>query len=132
MSNVLNDEEVLCYIATHKSIKKSNTAANILANLLSRGIAGRVTNDFKLSLTSVALYIEATTYVAWGGLPESLYTDKIFREDIISFKVKSEGTEEIIEIITNDDKTMSFVRDNEKGDDLALIMSALISKNKEN
>ena len=129
MSNILEDEEVLCYIATHKAIKKSSTVANILANLLSKGIAGRVTNDFKLSLTSAALYIEATTYLAWGGLPESLYTDKISRENINSFIVKSEGTEEIIELTTKDGKPMSFVRDNEKGDDLALIMSSLISKN---
>jgi len=132
MSNILNQEEVLCYIATHKDVKKSSTVANIFANLLSRGIAGRVTNDFKLSLTNEALYIEATTYLAWGGLPESLYTDKISRENIKSFTVKSEGTEEIIELTTNDGKPMSFVRDNEKKDDLALIMSALISKNKEN
>ena len=131
MSSSLNGEEILCCIITHKTIKSSSTVANVFANLISGGVAGRVTNDFKLTLTNEKLYIEATTYSAWGGLPETLYTDKISREDINSFEVKSEGAEEIIEIITTDDKTMSFVRDNEKNNDLALVMSTLISKNKQ-
>jgi len=131
MSNTLNGEEIICSIITHKTIKNSSIATNVVTNLFSLGVAGRVTNDFKLILTKENLYIEATTYCAWGGLPETLYTDKINREDIKSFEVKSEGTDEIIELITNDDNVITFVRDNEKNNDLALIMSALISKNKE-
>lgn len=131
MPNILNGEEVLCSIKTNKTIKNSNKVINILANLISNGVAGRITNDFKLILTNENLYIEAIAYCAWGGLPETMYTDKISRKDIKSFEVKSEETNEIIEIITNDDKIMNFIRDNEKDNNLALEMSKLLSKNKE-
>jgi hypothetical protein len=54
-----------------------------------------VTNDFKLVLTHRNLYIEATAQTAWGGLPETLYTDKIAREDIKYFEIKNESSEEL-------------------------------------
>ena len=132
MSNIFNGEEVICSIHTHKNIKKSTMATNVFANLISFGVSGRVTDDFKLILTNKILYIEASTLVAWGGLREPLYTEKILRDEIKYFDVKKVDTEEFIEIITNDAKTISLVRDNEKDNDLALVMSSLISKGKEN
>lgn len=129
MPSSINGEKVLCSIITHKNISKSTMATNVFANLISLGVSGRVTDDFKLILTSEKLYLEVSTLSAWGGLRETLYTDKFLREDIKSFKVESKGDEEIIEITTNDDKTMSLVRDNEKNNDLAQVMSTLISKN---
>lgn len=132
MSNILSDEEILCSIKTNKNIKTSNRIVNILTNLISDGVAGRITNDFKLTLTNENLYIEATSYCAWGGLPETIYTDKISREDIKSFEVKNENTIEIIKIIKNDNKTMTFIRDNEKNNYLALEMAKLISNNTKN
>jgi len=132
MSNILNDEKCLCSIKCHKNIKNSTKIVNFVTNLLSFGVAGMVTNDFKLTLTSENLYIEAIGYATWGGLPETMYTDKISRENIKSFEVKSEYSEEIIVINTTDDKTMTFIRDNEKNNNLAFEMGRLVSKEKEN
>jgi hypothetical protein len=132
MSDILNGEDVLFSIKSHKNIKTSTIIVNIFANLISRGVAGRVTNDFKLILTQENLYIEATGYSTWGGLPENINTEKINREDIKFFEVENESSEEIITITTTKNKKMTFIRDNEKNDNLGLEMSKLISKNKEN
>ncbi|SFD03500.1 hypothetical protein [Clostridium uliginosum] len=130
MSNILNDEKVLCSIKSYKNIKISTIIANFFANLISLGIAGMVTNDFKLILTTESLYIEAKGYATWGGLPETMYTDKITKDDIKSFEVKNENSEEFITITTTNDKTMTFIRNNENNNNLALEMAKLISENK--
>jgi hypothetical protein len=132
MSDILNGEDVLFSIKSHKNIKTSTIIVNIFANLISRGVAGRVTNDFKLILTHENLYVEATGYSTWGGLPETINTEKINREDIKFFEVENENSEEIITITTTKNKKMTFIRDNEKNDNLGLEMSKLISRNKEN
>lgn len=132
MSNFFNNEEVICSIKSYRDIKTTNIITNFFANFISWGVAGMVTNDFKLTLTPENLYIEATGHATWGGLPETMYTDKISREDIRSFKVKTESSEEFIEMQTTDNKTITFIRDNEKNNNLALEMAKLISKNKEN
>jgi hypothetical protein len=132
MSNIFNGEEVLCSIKSHKNVKTSTVIANFFTNLISQGVAGMVTNDFKLILTPRNLYIEAATQTAWGGLPETLYSDKIARDDIKHFEVKNENSKELITITTIKEKKMIFVRDNEKNDNLALEMSRFISEDKEN
>ncbi len=71
---------------------------NVFTNLISGGVSGRVTDDFKLILTNEKLYLEVSTLSAWGGLRETLYTDEFLREDIKYFNVESKGDEEIIEI----------------------------------
>lgn len=133
MSNIISDEEILCSIKTSKNIKTSSIIANIIVNLITSGVAGRVTNDFKLNLTKDNLYIEAISYSTWGGLSETVYTEKISNADIKSFEVKVENTEQIITIATqNDNKILTFIRDNEKNNNLALQMCTLISQNKKN
>jgi len=126
MLNILNDESVLCSIKSHKNIKTSTIIANFFSNLISFGVAGMVTNDFKLTLTAENLYIEATGRATWGGLPEIMHTDKISKEDIKSFEVKIEDSEEVITITTKDEKNMTFIRSNEKKDNLASEMMKLI------
>lgn len=130
MASVLNDEEILCSINSYKDIKASSKVANTLVNLLAQGVAGGVVNDFKLILTPKNLYIQAITHSVWGGLSDIAYTDKISRENIKSFNVKNEDAKEYIEIITKDDKVANFIRDNEKKNDLALVMSSILKEGK--
>ncbi|MFW2504486.1 MULTISPECIES: hypothetical protein [Clostridium] len=130
MASVLNDEEILCSINSYKDIKASSKVANTLVNLLAQGVAGGVVNDFKLILTPKNLYIQAITHSVWGGLSDIAYTDKISRENIKSFNVKNEDAKEYIQIITKDDKVANFIRDNEKKNDLALVMSSILKEGK--
>ncbi|MBN7576763.1 MULTISPECIES: hypothetical protein [Clostridium] len=130
MASVLNDEEILCSINSYKDIKASSKVANTLVNLIGQGVAGGVVNDFKLILTPKNLYIQAITHSVWGGLSDIAYTDKISRENIKSFNVKNEDAKEYIQIITKDDKEANFIRDNEKKNDLALVMSSLLEEGK--
>ncbi|MBC2458860.1 hypothetical protein [Clostridium beijerinckii] len=130
MASVLNDEEILCSINSYKDIKASSKVANMLVNLLAQGVAGGVVNDFKLILTPKNLYIQAITHSVWGGLSDIAYTDKISRENIKSFNVKNEDAKEYIQIITKDDKVANFIRDNEKKNDLALVMSSILKEGK--
>lgn len=131
MTNILNDEEVVCSINSYRNIKTATKMGNILANMLTGGIAGGIVNDFKLSLTPDNLYIQAIEYAAWGGLPEVLYTSKIPREDIKIFKVKNEESKEFITITLVDAEELNFIRDNDKKNDLALIMASIISDDKD-
>lgn len=129
MSDVLINEDVLCSINCYKNIKKSTTMVNLFTNIVTGGVAGGVANNFKLILTPKNLYIQAIEHVAWGGLSEVSYTDKILRRDIGLFEVKDQEGKEVITITTRDNKEKNFIRDNEKKDDLALIMAAIISGN---
>lgn len=128
MENFLNNEKIICSINCYKNVIKSDELANIAVNLVTGGVAGRVLSDFKLILTQEKLYIQTIEYAAWGGLSEVLYTDKIIREDIKSFKVEIKDNKEFIKITTMDNKAIDFIRDNEKNDDLALIMASIIDK----
>ncbi|WP_271808723.1 hypothetical protein [Clostridium beijerinckii] len=130
MASILNDEEILCSINSYKDIKASSKVANTLVNLLAQGVAGGVVNDFKLILTPKNLYIQAITHSVWGGLSDIAYTEKISRENIKSFNVKNEDAKEYIQIITKDDKVANFIRDNEKKNDLALVMSSILKEGK--
>lgn len=51
MDEIPESENILCSLKTHKEIKNSLVASNAISNLLSGGIAGRVVNDFVLTLT---------------------------------------------------------------------------------
>lgn len=130
MSGILNDEEVLCSINSYKDIKTSGKVVNTIANFIGKGVAGGVINDFKLILTPENLYIQAIEHAVWGGLPDIAYTDKISRKDIEFFEVRNQDDKEFIKIITKDSEEKNFIRDNEKRNDLALMMSMLITENK--
>lgn len=131
MSNTLNDETILCSINAYKEIKNSTIIGNILTNLMSGGVGGRVINDFKLILTNENLYIEAIGYSTWGGIRETMSKDKISRDDIKSFEVKIEDSKEFITITKTGEKKMIFIRDNEKKNNLASEMAKLILSNEE-
>ncbi|MBW6410672.1 hypothetical protein [Clostridium weizhouense] len=132
MSKILNGEKVLCSIKSHKDIKTSTIIGSFFANLVTMGLAGMVTNNFNLILTSENLYIEAKGYATWGGLPEERYVDKINRKDIQSFDVKCDGADELITIITIKNKKLTFIRNNENNNNLALEMARLISEDIKN
>ncbi|WP_042273252.1 hypothetical protein [Faecalimicrobium dakarense] len=125
-TNNFNNENILCSINCYKAVKNSEVAISFIANLFAGGVAGSVTNDFRLTLTDRNLYIETIGYCAWGGLPEVISVEKIPRGDVKSFKVKSVDSNEVIELTPNQNKTIVFIRDNEKNDNLALKMSSII------
>lgn len=126
MATLFNKEIVLCSIKCNKNIHNSSVIVNFFSNLFGLGVAGGVTNDFKLILTVENLYIESIGISPWGGLREVLNTEKISKADIKSFKVCAKDSEEIIELTKSDDKSIIFIRNNEKKNDLALEMSKLI------
>lgn len=130
MNKMYNNERQLCAINSHKNVSSSSVIGNFFTNLFSSGIAGRVTNDFKLILTEKNLYIEAKSYSTWGGLPETMYTDKIALTDIENCKVTKENTDEIIEISIKNDKPMIFIRNNDKEDNFAEKMVKLLNEYK--
>lgn len=132
MANIVNNEEVLCSINSYRDVKTSSSIANFFTNLFTGGVAGGVVSNFKLTLTSENLYIQAIEHVAWGGLPEILYTEKISRGDIKSFEVKNQEAKEFITIIAVDNKKIDLIRDNGQSDDLASVMAMFISNDKEN
>ncbi|MGL5351760.1 MAG: hypothetical protein ACRDA5_00395 [Clostridium sp.] len=127
MSTLFNNEMVLCSIKCNKNIHNSSVIGNFFANFLGRGVAGSITNDFKLTLTVNNLYIESIGTDPWGGLKEVLNTEKISKSDIKSFKVENNGSEEIIELVKNDDKSITFIRNNEKNNNLASDMAKFIA-----
>lgn len=127
MDKMYNNERQLCAIASHKNVSSSKVVANFFTNLLSYGIAGRVTNDFKLILTDKNLYVEAKSYSTWGGIPETLYTDKHSINDIEYCKIVIEDSDEIIEISVKNEKPMIFIRNNDKNDNLATEMAKLLN-----
>lgn len=124
-TSAFNDENVLCSINCYKTVKNSEVAINFIANLFSEGIAGSLASDFRLTLTEENLYIETIGYCAWGGLPEIRSIEKMSRDDVKSFKVKTVDSNEVIELTTQS-KTIAFIRNNEKNDNLALKMSSII------
>lgn len=130
MKTLFNNEMVLCSIKCSKNIHKASVVGNFFTNLVSLGVAGSVTNDFKLTLTIDNLYIESIGHAPWGGLTEVLNTEKISKNDIKSFNVENNGPEEIIELVKNDGKAIKFTRDNEKKNNLAADMAKFIGENK--
>ena len=129
MLTLFNKEMVLCSIKCSKNIHKASVVGNFFTNLVSLGVAGSVTNDFKLTLTVENLYIESIGHAPWGGLAEVLNTEKIDKKDIKSFKVVDNGSEEIIELVKTNGKSITFTRNNEKKNNLALDMAKFIDGN---
>ncbi|MGL5087256.1 MAG: hypothetical protein ACRC68_16340 [Clostridium sp.] len=129
MSTLFNNEMVLCSIKCSKNIHNASVIGNFFTNLVGLGVAGSVTNDFKLTLTVDNLYIESIGHAPWGGLTEVLNTEKINKDNIKSFKVENKDSEEIIELVKSDGKSIIFTRDNEKKNNLASDMEKFIYGN---
>jgi hypothetical protein len=126
MSNI-KEENVLCIVYSHKEVKNSKVLANFIANLLLHAIPGRITNDFKLTLTDKNLHIEAIGYSTWGGLQETLYTETYPILDIDTFNVEDIEGEVLIKVKPVDSKEMHFICNNENQREVALAMSRLVS-----
>lgn len=122
-TSTFNNENVLLSVNCYKTVKNSEVAISFITNLFSGGIAGSVASNFRLTLTEENLYIETICYCTWGGLPEVRSIEKISRDDIKSFEVKAIDSSEVIELTTNQNKTIIFIREN---DNLALKMSSII------
>jgi len=131
MATLLDNEYSMVSFKTYK-INKATTILNILLNvILLRGIAGSGSKEFALTLTNNNLYIDAIGY-DMTGQTEIFYTEKIDREDIKTFKVKREGTKEIITLSTTKSKEETYIKDNDNSINLASEMAKLIAENKVN
>lgn len=127
MSHKFNGENILCTVQSHKEVKNSHVLANLIANTFLGAVPGRITNDFKLTLTDKKLYIEAIGYSTWGGLQETLYTDSFPISAIEKFKVEDAEDELVIKIMVTNNTEMNFICNNINQRDLALAMSRLIT-----
>ena len=131
MATLLDNEYSMVSFKTYK-INKATTILNILLNvILLRGIAGSGSKEFALTLTNNNLYIDAIGY-DMTGQTEIFYTEKIDREDIKAFKVKREGTKEIITLSTTKSKEEIYIRDNDNSINLASEMAKFIAENEGN
>jgi hypothetical protein len=126
MVNKPDQENILCVVKSHKDVKNSEVAVNLITNLLSRGVAGGVTNDFKLVLTDKNLNIESIGYSPWGGLSEVLNTETIAIKDIETFNVETVENESIIRVKPVRKKEMIFVCNSKDEAELASAMARLI------
>jgi hypothetical protein len=61
------------------------------------------------------------------GQLEVFVTEKINRKDIKAFEVKKEGNKEIIKLLKNKGKAITYMRDNENSANLATEMATLIA-----
>ena len=131
MAKLLDNEYSMVSFKTYK-INKATTILNILINvILLRGIAGSGSKEFTLTLTNNNLYIDAIGY-DMTGQTEIFYTEKIDREDIKAFKVKREGTKEIITLSTTKSKEETYIKDNDNSINLASEMAKFIAENEGN
>ena len=128
MAKLLKDEYSMVSFKTYKDAKreKTNTFINVLLNFLFRGIAGSGTKEFEFTLTNNNLYIDNIGYDMTGQL-EVFVTEKINRKDIKAFEVKKEGNKEIIKLLKNKGKSITYMRDNENSANLATEMATLIA-----
>jgi hypothetical protein len=126
MSNLTEQENILCTVKSHKDVKNSQVIVNFITNLISRGVAGGVTNEFKLVLTDKNLYIESIGYSPWGGLSEVLNTETIAIKNIETFNVEVIENESIIRVNPVNKKGMLFVCNSEDERELASAMARLI------
>ena len=106
-----------------KPVTTKDMVSNFIGNLLVAG--GDIANNIILVLTKDSLYLAAIGHVAIGYAEEVRSVDKISLSDIDDFKVSTKDSHEIIEMITKKG-TISFTRDNSKGDNLALALSKVI------
>jgi hypothetical protein len=128
MAKLLKDEYSMVTFKTYKDGKreKTNTIINVLLNFLFRGVAGSGTKEFEFTLTNNNLYIDNIGYDMTGQL-EVFVTEKINRKDIKAFEVKKEGNKEIIKLLKNKGKAITYMRDNENSANLATEMATLIA-----
>jgi antitoxin component of RelBE/YafQ-DinJ toxin-antitoxin module len=129
MAKLLKDEYSMVTFKTYKdgNREKTNTIISVLLNFLFRGVAGSGTKEFEFTLTNNNLYIDNIGYDMTGQL-EVFVTEKINRKDINAFEVKKEGNKEIIKLLKNNGKAITYMRDNENSANLATEMATLIAQ----
>ncbi|ENZ32212.1 PH domain-containing protein [Clostridium butyricum] len=121
----LNDDDILMKINASKSISKKDVLINFVGNLLTSA-GGDIANKVWLILTNDTLYLEYKGHAAIGYAEETrdLYTIPL--KELTEFLVTSNKNEELIKITTNQKKFV-FIRNNTRGDSLALAMSKVIN-----
>ncbi|MBS5938592.1 hypothetical protein [Clostridium sp.] len=118
-------------IVHFKATKVSNaeglkTAATVITNLLSHGIAGSGTTSVVLTLTEDNLYIEHVGYAPTGQM-DTFVTEKVDRKEINSFDVVKEENTEVITISYGKSKYIKCVRDNKDLSNLPTEIAKFIS-----
>lgn len=131
MANLLDNEYSMVSFKAHKREKevRRDTIINFIVGVFMLGSrAGSGTKGFAFTLTNEHLYIDNIGYDLTGQVDVYL-TETLDRKDINSFKVKKEGNNEIITLVTTKGKTETYVRKNEDASDLATEMEKLIIEN---
>lgn len=121
----LNDDDILMKINASKSISKKDVLMNFVGNLLTAA-GGDIANKVWLILTNDTLYLEYKGHAAIGYAEETRDLDTILLKELKEFLVTSNKNEELIKITTNQKKFV-FIRNNDRGDSLALAMSKVIN-----
>lgn len=121
----LNDDDILMKINASKSISKKDVLMNFVGNLLTAA-GGDIANKVWLILTNDTLYLEYKGHAAIGYAEETRDLDTIPLKELKEFLVTSNKNEELIKITTNQKKFV-FIRNNDRGDSLALAMSKVIN-----
>lgn len=130
MENNLELEESEHLVASfigHTEVKKSTIAKSALLNLICP-MAG-ICNRYKLTITNKNLYIEQLSYVVWGGLYDTVHTDKFDLDDIKIFDVTmTEYNQELIKIVSVKGKELELINSNSKNTNIASEISKILNK----
>lgn len=124
----LREEDILMRIKVTKPIKNKDIVNNFVGNLLTPA-GGDIANNIRIMLTKDSMYIEAKGHVSIGYAQETRSVDQILLKDIRECEVIQKGNEEIISI-TTEKKELNFIRNNSKGDNLALALANAIKEMK--
>lgn len=130
MENKINNEDIIISFKASKDKKqeKKDGIINIfLSVFIFKGFLGGGTVLYNLKLTKKNLYIDNIGYGITGEL-ETFVTEKISREDIISFKIIKEENEEKIVLIKRKGKKLIFIIENPNELNLASEMGKLLNK----
>jgi hypothetical protein len=121
------NEHLVASFIGHTEVKKSTIAASALLNLICP-IAG-ICNRYKLTITNKNLYIEQLSYVVWGGLYDTVHTDKFNLNDIKIFDVTMiEDNQELIKIVSVEGKEFELINSNSKNTNIASEVSKILNK----
>lgn len=126
----LPEEEIIMKLSVTRPIGNREVVSNFVGNMLTRA-GGDIAHAVKLILTKDTLYMEYIGHGAIGYAKETRDIEQVKLQDIKSFAVTVQDSEENIKIET-DKKEYTFIRDNTDVDSLALAMSKAINELRSN
>lgn len=120
----LNSKDILIKIIATKETNNKDLLTNFIGNLLTPA-GGDIASKVRITLTKDTLYLEYIGHVSIGYGEEVREIDTFPLDDITDFTVSIIEKEELITIKTKE-KTLSFIRDNSKENNLASEMANIL------